>query len=77
MATWSTVHYYVIGHKDTGNFWNRIHKRFMPLCQNTLICKTQNNAKSRLRELSYFYDIPKDKLVVRSIMLQAENPSND
>lgn len=77
MATWTIAHYYVIGRKGTVMFWNRIHKRFMPLSQNTLICKNQNGAESRLRELSRHYDIPENKLTVMGIMLKAENPSDD
>ncbi|MEE1227283.1 MAG: hypothetical protein UHM08_09300 [Bacteroidales bacterium] len=30
---------------DTGLFWNRIHKDFRPLSQNTLFCKSQRLAE--------------------------------
>lgn len=55
---------YAIKDLDTGLFWNRAHKDFRPLAQNTVFLKNTGQAKRALdpRCISGFvHDIYKDK----------------
>ena len=59
----------------TGNYWNRVHKDFRPLCQNTAFYKTFNEAESEIHPLKITWrkrDLIKDMNIATVILSISE-----
>lgn len=62
--------------KNTGLLWNRVHKKFMPLTQNTLLVKnmTQYN---RLTKTGYYSPFTCKKIIPVEIEITIKGGNND
>ena len=54
---------------NTGLFWNRIHKDFRPLSQNTLFCKSHMMVEYSMRNASCIRQQEFDRHNIKPVMI--------